>query len=187
MGEAGVHGTTYTDLNFLTNYAAIKKAGMKAGAYFFFEPAQNPTQQANLLVSQLSKAGFASGDLVPMFDLETTGGMISSEIAASLQIAVDVVKNSLSVTPGIGSGSTFLAMPGGSTVFASSPLWIAYWSTNCPTVPLPWTHWTFWSYTDLGVVSGINGNVDLGRSNGANLPVFTGTILRLYLPLISRN
>ena len=180
-------GAIYTDSTFLTNYAGIRKAGMKAGAYIFFEPAQDPTLQANLLVSQLLKAGFAPGDLVPMFELEVTGGMTGSEIAASLQTAVDVVKNSLFVIPGIGSSATFLAFQNGSTAFASNPLWITYWNTNCPTVPLPWTDWTFWSYTDSGVVSGIKGGVDLGRSNGAALPIYTGGSQRNFLPLITRN
>jgi lysozyme len=178
-------GTSYTDPTFFANYAGIRKAGMKAGAYLFFHPAQDPTLQANLLVSQLLKAGFAPGDLVPMIDLEITEGKTSPEIAASLQTAVDVIQNSLLVTPGILTGATFLAAQAGSTAFASSPLWIAYWSANCPPPPLPWTDWAIWMYTVGGPVPGIPYPVvDLNRSNGASLPVNTGS-WRVLVPLIT--
>jgi lysozyme len=179
-------GTTFTDPKFLTYYAGIRQAGMKAGAYLFFRPAQDPTQQANLLVSQVLKAGFAAGDLVPMIALEVTDGKSSQEIAASLQTTVDVVKASLLVTPGIESGATFLAWQTGSTEFADNPLWIEYFSNNCPTPPLPWNNWAIWLYTDFGTVSGINMPVDLDRSNGASLPLYTGS-LRTFLPLIVVN
>ena len=180
-------GPTYADPAFLTNYAGIKQAAMKAGAYLFFHPGQDPTQQANLLVSQLLKAGFSAGDLVPMIDVEHTDGKTSQEIAASLQTAVDVVKSSLLVTPGIYSYAGFFATPTAWTAFAGNPLWIAYFSANCPTVPLPWTDWAIWQYSDTGTVPGIPlSSVDHDRSNGASLPVFTGS-RRTFLPLITSN
>jgi lysozyme len=178
-------GSTFTDTEFLTYYAGIRQAGMKVGAYLFFRPAQDPTQQANLLVSQLLRAGFAAGDLVPMIVLEVTDGKSSPQIAASLQTTVDVVKASLLVTPGIASGSTFLAWQTGSTAFANNPLWIELFSSNCPTPPLPWNNWAIWQYSDLGTVPGINMSVDLDRTNGASPPVYAG-VLRTFLPLIIR-
>jgi lysozyme len=179
-------GTAYTDPTFLTNYAGIKQAGMKAGAFLYFHPAQDPTQQANLLVSQLLKAGFSAGDLVPMIDVDITEGKTSQEIAASLQTAVDVVKSSLLVTPGIYSYAAFFATPTAWTAFAGNPLWIASYTAHCPTVPPPWTDWAIWQYSDTGTVPGIKASVDLDRSNGASLPVFTGS-RRTFLPLITSN
>ena len=175
-------GATFTDTQFLNYYAGIRQAGMKAGAYLFFRPAQDPTQQANLLVRQLLRAGFAAGDLVPAIVLEVTDGRSSQQIAGSLQTTVDVVKASLLVTPVIESGPTFLAWQTGSTAFAGNPLWIEYFSNNCPTPPLPWNDWAIWLYTDFGTVSGINMPVDLDRSHGATLPVYAG-VLRSFLPL----
>jgi len=178
-------GATFTDTEFLTYYAGIRQVGMKAGAYLFFRPAQDPTQQANLLVRQLLRAGFAAGDLVPMIALEVTDGRSSQQIAAGLQTTVDVVKASLLVTPGIESGPTFLAWQTGSTAFAGNPLWIEYFSNNCPTPPLPWNNWTLWLYTDFGTVPGITMPVDHDRSNGASLPLFAG-VRRSFLPLSMR-
>jgi lysozyme len=179
-------GATFTDPTFLTNFAGIKKAGMKAGAYFFFEPAQDPTQQANLLVSQLVKAGFAPGDLVPMFDVEVSGGKTNQEVAANLQTAINVVKNTLMVTPGITTATALWNSVVASTAFAGSPLWIAYWGVGCPVLPLGWSDYVLWQYSDLGSVPGINGAVDLERSNGAKLPVYPGS-LQIFLPVIMSN
>ncbi len=177
-------GITHSDPTFLTNYAGIKKVGMKAGAYLFFRPAQDPTQQANILVSQVLKAGLAPGDLVPMIDVEVSDGKTGQEIAASLQTAVDVVKKALFVTPVIQTDAPFWNDQIGSAAFASIPLWIAHWTVNCPTLPLPWKDWAFWNYTGSGTVPGINYQVDLDRSNGASLPVYSGGVRRIFLPVI---
>lgn len=34
--------------------------------------------------------------------------------------------------------------------FTNSPLWIAHWGVNSPTIPKPWDNWVFWQYTSKG-------------------------------------
>jgi len=119
---------------------------MKAGAYLFFEPAQDPTQQANLFVAKLIQAGFAPGDLVPMIDVETTGGQVSTTVAARLQAAVNVIRDSLHVVPGIFTCLFYWNSDAGSTAFGVDPLWIASVNTSFPSVPTGWTDWTLWQY-----------------------------------------
>jgi lysozyme len=64
---------------------------------------------------------------------------------------------------------------GNTTWFADNgyPLWIAHYTPNAqPTVPASnWGGhgWTFWQYTNLGTVAGIDGNVDQDRYNGTVL------------------
>lgn len=177
-------GVSFLDPTFLTNYAGIKRAGMQAGAYFYFEPAQDPTLQANHFVNQLVNAGFAPGDLVPMLDVEISGTQTSQVIVSNVQTAVAVIRSSLLVTPGIYTYASFWnGQVGGSTAFANDPLWIANFGASCPTLPTAWSNWAIWQYTDLGHVTGITGTVDLDRANGTSLPVYTGT-LRIMLPLI---
>jgi lysozyme len=166
-------GTGFIDPDFQTNYAGIKQVGMKAGAYLFFEPSQDPTAQANVLVTQLQEAGFASGDLQPVFDVEVTDGQSSTTIAANLQTAINVVKQTLGATPVIYTGWSFWNTYVNSTTFGASPLWIANWNVTCPTLPVGWSTWAIWQYNDNSTVPGITVNVvDADESNGPTLPVF---------------
>ncbi len=175
-------GVTFTDTTFLTNYVHIKSASMKAGAYLFFEPAQDPIQQASLFVAQLRQAGFAFGDLAPVIDVEITGGQLSTTIAARLQTAVNVIEGSLHVTPVIYTAPSWWNANVSSTAWGGDPLWVAYFRPDCPSLPVGWSTWTLWQYTDTGMVTGIGSFVDLDRSNGAALPIYTGTEFLLYLP-----
>ncbi len=179
-------GVTLTDTTFLTNYAHIKNAGMKAGAYLFFEPAQDPVQQANLFVAQLRQAGFVSGDLAPAIDVEVTGGQISTTITDRLQIAISIIENSFHITPAIYTGPAGWNAGIGSPAFGADPLWVANWGVTCPSLPVGWNAWAIWQYADTGIVPGIVGTVDLDRSNGSVLPIYTGTEYSLYLPLVIR-
>ena len=58
-------GAGSPDGTFAGNWRGATSAGVTPGAYLFFEPAQSPIAQANLLVAQLRSVGFTRGDLVP--------------------------------------------------------------------------------------------------------------------------
>ena len=163
-------GDAYTDTTFITNYIGIKSAGMQAGGYWFFHPDQDPAQQAGQFVGRLVQAGYATGDLAPMLDVETTGGQISTTIASHLQTALSVVESSLHVIPVIYTNPAFWNASVGSSAFGGYPLWTANFNVSCPAVPTAWSNWVLWQYTDSGSVAGISGFVDLDRSNGAVLP-----------------
>lgn len=188
FGYARVSDGTSTDATFQTNFAGMKGAGLKAGAYLFFEPAQDPTTQANLLVSALNQAHFAAGDLTPAIDVEITGGQTAGTIVANLQTAVNVVQSALGVAPVIYTGQAFWDTTlGGPTSFGQDPLWIVYLGTGCPTLPTSWSNWTLWQYSVSGQVNGIGGLVDLDESNGPTLPIYTPTNqgkYRVYLPAV---
>lgn len=48
-------------------------------------------------------------------------------------------------------------------------LWIAHYTSKPnPLIPPPWSHWTFWQFTDKGQVAGINGHVDKNRFAGSH-------------------
>jgi lysozyme len=178
------NGTT-NDSHFLANFAGIKAAGMKAGGYLTFQPAQDPTQQADNFAAKLVQAGFAPGDLVPMFDVQLTGGKSSQEIAAALQTAIAAFESALHVTPGIYTSASFwdgtLGDPPG---FSNYLLWDAHWGVTCPNLPQSWATWSIWQYTSTGSVTGISGNVCLDRSNGPTLPIVP---FRVLLPLMIRS
>ena len=49
-------------------------------------------------------------------------------------------------------------------LFRQNPLWVAAYGVPTPSVPLPWQQWTFWQYTDAGVLPGV-GMTDLDYLN----------------------
>jgi lysozyme len=168
-------GTGFLDPDFQTNYTGIKQVGMKAGAYLFYEPSQDPTGQANVLVNALRQAGFAVGDLEPVFDVEVTDGQSPSTIAANLQTSINVVQQSLGTPSVIYTGWYFWNTYVNSTALSANPLWIANWFVSCPSLPNGWSTWSVWQYNDNSTVPGITVNVvDRDESNGSALPVYNG-------------
>jgi lysozyme len=49
---------------------------------------------------------------------------------------------------------------GSTSQFKHDPLWLAAFGGTRPTVPSPWSHWTFWQYDNAGSLPGI-GQTDL--------------------------
>ncbi len=156
-------GTTHYDSQFSNNWNKMKAAGILRGAYQFFEPAQDPVAQANMVVAAIGKLGV--GDLPAMIDVEATGGQSGATIAARIQIWMDVVEKGTGRHPLIYSGSYFWEDNVGSTAFGATPFWIAAYGPACPSVPNGWSNWKFWQYS--------NGNGSLDHD------VFNGTLAEL--------
>ncbi len=159
-------GTTFPDADFAANWKNMKAAGVVRGVYQYFEPAQDPTAQANLLLNDVAAAGgFEAGDIPPVMDIETTGGQSTSTIQAHMQTWLNVITNALGRKPLIYTSSGF--GPNIGTGFGAYPLWVANWGVTCPTLPGGWTSWEFWQTADNGSVKGITGPVDLDEFNGS--------------------
>jgi len=151
------------DDEFDQNYAAIKAAGLIRGAYQFFEPGQDPSAQAALVLQKIGTLDV--GDLPPVLDVEVTGGQSSAPLAADVQTWVSIVQQATGRAPIIYTGIGFW----NSSVVASfgaDPLWVANWGVSCPNLPFGWQNWVFWQYADNGSVPGISSSVDLDEFNG---------------------
>jgi lysozyme len=158
-------GTSDVDPTFDTNYAAIKAAGMIRGAYQFFEPAQDPVAQANLLLSKIGT--LRPGDLPPVLDIEVTGGQLPATIVTNIQTWISTVQQATGVTPMIYTAAGFWNGSVGSSNFAADPLFAANYGVTCPDLPTGWLTWQFWQYADNGSVPGIGIDVDLDQFNGS--------------------
>jgi lysozyme len=158
-------GISDVDPTFDTNYAAIKAAGMIRGAYQFFEPAQDPVAQANLLLSKIGTMG--PGDLPPVLDIEITGGQLPATIVTNIQTWITTVQQATGVTPMIYTAAGFWNGSVDSSNFASDPLFVANFGVTCPELPTGWLTWQFWQYSDTGSVPGIGIDVDLDQFNGS--------------------
>jgi lysozyme len=158
-------GTGTLDSTFATNWKGMKSNGIVRGVYQFFEPAGDPTKQANLLLSQVKAAGgFIAGDLPPVMDIEVTGGQTDATIQSHMQTWLDVIEKAVGRKPLIYTNLNTSSHFGGK--FTSYPLWVASWGGSCPTMPSGFKAWKFWQYADSGAISGISGNVDHDEFNG---------------------
>ncbi|MCX7944851.1 MAG: glycoside hydrolase family 25 protein [Deltaproteobacteria bacterium] len=164
-------GLNYIDSKFTQNWKGAKSAGIIRGAYQFFRPNLDAVAQAQLLIDKMGP--LEKGDLPPVIDVENTGGLSPSQVAAQIGKWISHIETKLGVKPIIYTGYYFWKDYVKSTAFAEYLLWLAWYhdyqdTSWCPSTPEPWTKWTFWQWTSSGTVSGISGNVDRN--------IFDGTI-----------
>jgi lysozyme len=101
-----------------------------------------------------------------VLDLEQTNGLAKRQLQAWVAAWLHRVYASIGVRAMIyTSPSFFAASVGDTTWFAKRGyyLWIAHWGVKTPDVPAKdWAgrSWSLWQWTDVGTVSGIDGNVD---------------------------
>jgi lysozyme len=160
--------TDFVDPQFAANWSGMKAAGIARGAYHFFHPEVDATQQADYVVKTVGT--LEAGDLPIVCDLEQTGSQSEADILA------DAITFLAAVTTATGKTAVLYVSPSFLSSYAgleSYGLWIANWGVTCPTVPSPWTTWAFWQNSDTGTVSGISG------TGAVDLDVFNGTLAQL--------
>jgi lysozyme len=160
-------GLDFPDSKFATYWPAARAAGVLRGVYQFFEPAQDPIAQADLMLNAMGP--LQPGDLPPVLDLEKSGGLTQSQVVASAQQWVDHVAAAIGRPPIVYAGLYSWPELTGGADFTSSPLWIPqYTSAPCPDIPDPWTQWLFWQYTASGTSPGVSSTqLDVDTFNGS--------------------
>jgi lysozyme len=167
-------GTGSPDGQFSANWPGMKAAGLVRGVYQFFEPGEDPTAQAQLLINAVGMLG--DGDLPAVADMEVTGGQSPATIAANLTTWSAAVKAGTGKVPMIYTAPGYWNSDVGSDAFSDQPLWAANWCVTCPDLSANWTNWVVWQYSDSGTVNGIPDTVDLDEFNGslAQLQAYAG-------------
>lgn len=162
-------GSDILDTKFAANWSGAKRAGVLRSAYQFFRPEQSPLDQANLVIRTLRTRG--AGELPPVLDIEVTGGLPLATVAANARVWIEHVRGQLGVEP-IVYTNPGMWWRGDASDLARQLLWLAHYTEQCPSLPPPWTQWTFWQYTENGRIDGIDTLVDLD--------VFGGTLDDLH-------
>ena len=87
-------GTTYIDPTYVTNRAGATAAGLRLGAYHFARP--TGTSDAAAIASGIAQADYfigtaqpKRGDLLPVLDLEKTGGLGVTRLTTWTQAFLD--------------------------------------------------------------------------------------------------
>jgi GH25 family lysozyme M1 (1,4-beta-N-acetylmuramidase) len=174
-------GATFTDNTYATNRAEAADAGIPFGAYHFARPQGGTITAAQAdAVSEaehfLEVAQPVPGDLLPVLDMEASGGLGSNRLIAWTQAWLDHVFQELEVRPLIYSGPSFWETNmADTTTFADQgfPLWIAHY-TSAPGPRTPANNWNgngwaFWQWTNCATIPGISGCVDEDRFSGSDL------------------
>lgn len=168
--------TSYKDPTYATNRAQAKAKGLKVGAYHFARPENTPGDAVAEADHFVDTAQPVSGELLPVLDLEQTGGLGVKALTNWTKSFLERVYERAGVKAAIYVSPSFWSnRMGNSTWFADNGyrvLWVAHWTTaKTPTLPASnWggQGWTFWQYTSDGTVPGISGRVDLNRYRSHN-------------------
>ena len=147
-------GITHTDPFFKRNWPAAHAAGLPRGGYHYFRPRLDAKAQVRAFVQSL---GDDLGELPPMLDLEASD-LTGLELIRAAQIFLLELENLTGTRALIYTSPGFWASyvtPYPPEWPAEYPLWIAHYSVGRPTIPYPWTNYTFWQFTDRGEVAGI--------------------------------
>lgn len=148
------HSTSFMDPQFDANWEGIKAAGMLRGCYQFFEPAEDPLAQAQVVIDAIGQLG--PGDLPAMIDVEAPDpGVSPATYAQNIQAWLDAVEAGTGKKPLIYTGYYYWNDYVGSDAFGDYPLWVANYNPDCPLVPMGWDDWTFWQWQASDPIVGI--------------------------------
>ena len=174
-------GRTYVDPRYLENKAGAELNAIAFGAYHFARPDDTPNDAILEADHFVDTAQLGGGNLIPVLDIERTGGLSQADVTAWILAWLDRVTARTGVRPmiytsphgwDVRTGDTTAVVDAGYTV-----LWVAHWDTTTPTVPAAdWGGygWTFWQYDNCGAVPGIVGCVDVDAFAGTS---FTGVAI----------
>ena len=159
-------GNDYRDGQYGRNAAGARQHGLTVGAYHFAKPSLarwNPRAEADHF---LDVVGLRAGDVVPVLDIEETGGLSPRQLRTWARSWLARVYARTGVRAMIYSGNFFWhGFMRNTPWFAQQrhPLWVAHWYVGAPDVPGGrWAGrgYTVWQYSAAGRISGIDGPVD---------------------------
>ena len=153
--------------------AAAKAAGAYVGAYHYATPARPVVRNARHEARKAVRAAGVprAGDLPLALDLESNTHNLSRRQMARWALTwLQAVERRTGQTPVLYTyPSYFSAHVAAFPAFKRYPLWIAHYGSGLrrPTVPRPWTTWTFWQHSSQGRLPGAETDVDLNVFAGS--------------------
>ncbi len=173
-------GATFVDKMYATNRAAAKAVGIPSGAYHFFRPKVAVQTQIDNFLKTVGS--LKEGELPPVLDIEVPEDWKGIAIEARVKMISDwliAVENKLGVRPIVYINNPMTRDElGGALMLKGYKLWLAHYTTRpAPNVPAPWTNWTFWQYSETGVVDGV-------PSEACDMNRFAGTTADLQALLV---
>ncbi len=172
-------GDTLTDGQYKRNRKRAQKLGLPFTAYHFARPDKTANDAIIEADNFIAGAGLRGRNLVPVLDLEDSGGLGVRQLRRWVRAWLARVDARLGVKALIYTNPSFWRDRMGDTQWFANKgyrLWVAHWQVDQPSVPAGnWAGngWTFWQYDNCGAVAGIGGCVDSDRFNGTDLSGLT--------------
>jgi lysozyme len=159
-------GNDYRDGRYAGNAAGARRNGLTVGAYHYAKPGlarRDPRVEADHFLDVI---GLRAGDVIPVLDIEETGGLGPRQLRTWASAWLQRVYERTGVRAMIYSGISFWHGSMRNTAsFArlDHPLWVAHWYVGAPDVPgRRWggRGYTIWQWSAAGRIAGIDGPVD---------------------------
>lgn len=149
------------DSRYLENITMAKRAGLKVGSYHFYRPR---VPQETQLKNFRTQCRPQDQDLIPMIDVEVTGGLSSSALCDSLQKFLKLIETEYKQKPIIYTGQNFYNKHLVGQI-DEYKLMVAKYSEPAPGL-IDERDIFAWQYTGKGRLRGVNGYVDKSRLLG---------------------
>lgn len=151
-------GRTRVDTRFKYNWEQAGKYNFIKGAYHYFLPNKSGEDQAKLFLKTVK---LQEGDLVPVCDIEITGGANRETIKKNLSEYLDILEERFDKKPIIYTGKKFFEKYLKDD-FEDYPLWIAHY--NVPELSID--DWSIWQHSESGTLPGCKRKVDFNVFRG---------------------
>lgn len=167
-------GESFKDSFYCENWAAMKAAGVKRGAYHFFRPSLSANLQA---ANYIETTEFEHGDFVPVLDIELLDNIPPQEMRSSVKEWLQIVEDHYRVKPILYTYQKFYNKHL-SGHFHDYPIWIARYSSWRKPNLYGNQEWAFWQYGNRGNLNGIDGPVDFNVFAGSESELNTHCFVR---------
>jgi lysozyme len=141
------------DIEFNSNWLALKRVGLQRGAYHYYRPFENSQEQAMNFIANVQ---LKAGDLPPVLDIEHMSPLGPTNLRKGVQNWLRLVEKHYHCKPIVYTGRFFYERYLKGSV-DGYPLWIASYGPHHKVAKLPWT---FYQFSEKMVVHGINTFVD---------------------------
>lgn len=149
------------DARYERNIDLAHRYGLKVGSYHFFRPKIETAQQIHNFKAQCLPA---EQDLIPMLDVETTGGLNTEQFCDSLSKMLSLMEETYHQKPLVYTYRNFYNKYLQHRL-DDYPLMIAMYSDEQPKLA-DGRDYIIWQYTCKGRLAGVKGEVDKSRIMG---------------------
>jgi lysozyme len=154
-------GRSIQDPMFKSNWENIGTTGIIRGAYHYFIPTRNASEQAKNFINNVK---LVKGDLPPVLDIEKSGNSGATKLRENIKIWLNEVEKHYGMKPIIYSNIDFYEK----YLFVDKdlrkyPLWVAHYDKKKIEFE---ESWLFWQHSDRGRIPGISEKVDFNVFNG---------------------
>ena len=154
-------GSDRIDDKYEQNIRLAHSYGLKVGSYHFFRPKSNLRTQLRNFMAQCRPG---DQDLIPLIDVEVTGGLSANAFCDSLVTFLRMVTEAYHQRPIVYTGRNFYNKYL-QHLLDDYPLMIASYTDEEPYLADE-RDYIIWQYTGKGHINGINGYVDKSRFMG---------------------